>query len=114
MTIRGDGTGLVDYELPADMQLPSGSSVGRLDVVVGSLFARLESDEVDFDTTTGNIEFPFGKGQSDLTGKTTWTRIFQDWVFLRLNEMDVSEEVRQAQTLVINSLHQKARELLGF
>lgn len=112
MTIRGDGTSLVTYDLSAETRQLSGSNLEQIDNVIVDLFTKLESDEVDFDTTTGNIEFPFSSGQSDLTGKTTWTRIFTDWVFLKLREMDVSDEISQAQALVINGLHQKAKERL--
>lgn len=99
MTIRGDGSSLIAYEVS-----PCNQSIEGLGAVVDVLFTKLDSDEVDFDTTTGNIEFPFSNGASDLTGKTTCKRIFQDWVFIRLREMDTSDEIRHAQALVINGL----------
>lgn len=113
MTIRGDGSSLVTYELAPGTQVLSDMGPVQLNEIVDTLFVILNSDEVDFDTTTGNIEFPFRNGQSDLTGKTTWTRIFPDWVYLKLREMAVNDEVSQAQTLVVNGLYQKARKWLA-
>jgi len=112
MTIRGDGSSLVTYKLEASDQL-SISSLEQANQAIDTLFARLESDEVDFDTTTGNITFPFSNGQSDMTGNTKWTRMFQDWVFIGLREIDASDEIKHAQTLVMNGLHQKAKQRLG-
>jgi hypothetical protein len=108
MTIHGDGSSLVTYDVPPGMLPPE-----HLDAAIGELFTRLVSDEVNFDTTSWKIEFPYGEGQHDMTGATTWTRIFTDWVFLQLQEMDVSDEVLQSQTLVMNGLHKCARQHLG-
>lgn len=113
MTIRGDGSSLVPYELTPDIEALGEASQAELADTVDALYIRLESDEVDFDTTTGNIEFPFSNGQSDLTGKATWTRIFPDWVFVRLNEMGIIDETRQVQTLVVNGLYKKTSQKLG-
>ena len=112
MTIRGNGEGIIIFESPRDVPPTCSMGLPEIDGTIDQLFVRLESDEVDYDTATGLIEFPFSNNQSDLLGNTTMTRIFRDWVFLRLKETVDVDEISNVFDTVFNGLQQRTIQSL--